>query len=209
MSIRTAAVMLATAALSLLALVPATAGAHTGLRLDPGDGPLTGVTTFTSTTSDGFFLNAPGTGQLGCTNASFDADVVAITAATTIPGQLTAFTAQGCTDTFPVLGFTSCHLHDKVSLHVTSTPTGGTVRLTDPVLRCETTGVGACYFTSAIASGIYTNATSTLAFENVAYGPIAATSDSLGASCGNGGTWSVTFTHVVAGTATQTLTVRQ
>lgn len=206
MSIRTTAVLLATAA---LAMVPTTAAAHTGLRLDPGDVPLPAPTTFTSTTSDGFFLDAPGTGQLGCTNASFDIDASVITSATSIPGQLTALTAQGCTDSFPVLTFTSCHLHNKVGVRIASTPTGGTVTLTDPVLRCPTAVMGACYFTSAVAGGVYDNATSVLAFENVAYTPIAATSDSLGASCGAGGTWSVTFTHVVGGTANQTLTIRQ
>jgi hypothetical protein len=209
MSIRTAAVLLATAALAVPALVPATAGAHTDLRLDPGDVPLPPPTTFTSTSSHGFFLNAPGTGQLGCTNASFDADVSSITSATSIAGQLTAFTAQGCTDSFAI-NFTACHLHNKVGLHVTSTVTGGTVTLTDPVLRCATTTPGVCYFTAATAVGVYTNATSALAFENVPYIRVAPTSDGLPAtSCGNGGTWSVTFTHLVGGTANQTLTIRQ
>lgn len=209
MSIRPAAALLAAAAaLALSALASATAGAHTELRLDPGDVPLPAPTTFTSTTSDGFFLDAPGTGQLGCTNASFDVDVAAVTAATPIPGRLTAFTAQGCTDTFPVLTFTSCHLHATASVHITATATGGDVELTDPILRCLTTGVGACYFTSAIATGSYSNATAVLAFEKVPYDRIAATSDALGATCGNGGTWSVTFTHLVGGTANQTLTIR-
>jgi hypothetical protein len=207
MSVRLIAALLTT--IAGLALIPATAGAHTELRLDPGDGPLPAPTTFYSTTSDGFFLNAPGTGQLGCTNASFDADVSFITSATSITGSLTAFTATGCTDSFSVPNFTSCHLHSKVGLRVTSTPTGGTVALTDPILRCGSLPMGACYFTSAVANGIYTNATSVLAYENVAYTPIAVTSDSLGASCGTGGTWSVTFTHIVGGTANQTLTIRQ
>lgn len=207
MSIRTFAALLTT--LAGLALVPATAGAHTELRLDPGDVPLPPPTTFTSTTSHGFFLNAPGTGQLGCANASFDADVSFITSATSITGQLTAFTAQGCTDSFSVPNFTSCHLHNKVGLRITSTASGGTIALTDPILRCGSLPMGACYFTSAIAVGVYTNTPSVLAFENVAYTPIAATSDSLGASCGTGGTWSVTFTHLVGGTANQTLTIRQ
>jgi hypothetical protein len=209
MSVRTATVTLVTAAVALLALVPATAGAHIGLRLDPGDVPLPQPTTFFSTTSDGFFLNAPGTGQLGCANASFDADVTTTTSATSIPGQLTAFTAQGCTDSFSVPNFTSCHLHNKVGLVITSTVSGGTVALTDPILRCGSLPMGACYFTSAVATGVYTNATSVLAFENVAYTPVAETSDSLGASCGTGGTWSVTFTHIVGGTVNQTLTIRQ
>jgi hypothetical protein len=207
MSVRLIAALLTT--IAGLALIPVTASAHTELRLDPGDVPLPAPTTFYSTTSDGFFLNAPGTGQLGCANASFDIDVSAITSTTSIAGQLTAFTAQGCTDSFPVLSFTSCHLHNMVGVRIASTPTGGTVTLTDPVLRCGTMGVGACYFTSAVAGGVYTNATSVLAYENVAYTPIAVTSDSLGASCGTGGTWSVTFTHIVGGTANQTLTIRQ
>jgi hypothetical protein len=207
MSIRTIAALLAT--IAGLALIPATAGAHTGLRLDPGDAPLPTPTTFSNTTSDGFFLNAPGTGQLGCATASFDIDASTNTAATSITGQLTAFTAQGCTDSFPVPSFTSCHLHNKVGVRITSTPTGGTVTLIDPILRCPTALMGACYFTSAVANGIYTNATSVLAFENVAYNPVAETSDSLGAGCGGGGTWSVTFTHITGGTVNQTLTIRQ
>ncbi|WP_445151791.1 hypothetical protein [Baekduia sp. Peel2402] len=208
MSIRQLAAPLVATTLILLALGATAASAHTTLRTDPGNVLIAQPTTVRATTSDVFTLFAPGTGQLDCVNASFDLEALVNTSATAIPATLTAFTATGCTDTFPVLGFTGCHLHVNARVHITANSMGGgDFRVTDPVLRCATTGVGACYFTSAVANGAYDNATASLKFANVPYTPIAATPDALGATCGNGGTWSVVFTHVIGGTAGQTLTV--
>jgi hypothetical protein len=208
MSIRRLAAPVVATTLILLTLGATAAAAHTTLRTDPGNVLIAQPTTARATTSDGFTLVSPGTGQLGCTNASFDLEALVNTSATAIPATLTAFTATGCTDTFPVLGFTGCHLHANARVHITANSMGGgDFRVTDPILRCPTAAVGACYFTSTVADGAYDNATASLKFANVPYTPVATTPDALGASCGANGTWSVVFTHVIGGTAGQTLTV--
>jgi hypothetical protein len=208
MSIRRLAAPLVATTLILLALGATAASAHTTLRTDPGNVLIAQPTTVRSTTSDVFTLVSPGNGQLDCVNASFDLEALVNTSATAIPATLTAFTATGCTDTFPVVNFTGCHLHANARVHITANSMGGAdFRVTDPVLRCVNAGIGACYFTSTVANGVYDNATASLKFPNVPYTPIAATPDALGATCGGAGTWSVVFTHVIGGTAGQTLTV--
>jgi hypothetical protein len=211
LSTRRLAALCAAAAFALLAVGAATAGAHTVLRTDPGGGVLVGPNTVTSTTSDGFKLVDPAVGTLSCALASFDIDVAGNTSATTIPGVTTALTAQNCVDTFPAVIFTSCHLENTAAVHIGATTDGnGVFRITDPTLRCGVAGAAAaCYFTAPVANGVYSNATATLAFENVPYQWAAPTGDALGPGpCGNNGTWSVTFTHVVQNITNQTLTVR-
>ena len=90
MSIRRLPAPLAAAAAILLALGATAASAHTTLRIDPGDVLIPPPTTITSTTSDTFTLLAPGTGQLDCTQASFDLDALVPTSATAIPAPAIA-----------------------------------------------------------------------------------------------------------------------
>ena len=209
MSIAKTTVLAALAALGLLLAVAASAPAHTALRTDPGSQPFVGPTGITSTASSDFTLQTQ-TGTITCQRSSFTADAGANTGAEGVTGQLTALTAQSCTDTLPQVNIVSCHLENQPVVHIfADLRIGGTFLLTDPILRCGlANGVNACYYTSPTAPGQYDNVASVLAFENVPANPVMATQDAVPAApCGDAGRWSVTYQHVVQELTNSTLTV--
>jgi hypothetical protein len=213
MSRRKWALVAALTALSLLAVAAATASAHTELRLDPGNGPFTGVTTVQSTPgtpTDAFALTLPGLGTLTCTTNYIEAHVAAHTSPTTITGGVTALTFQDCTDTIPFINLASCHLDATSPLHIEAVFGGANWDLTDPILRCLQAGMptATCSYTAAVARGNFVNADSSLRFANVAVTHVA-TSGDLGALCGNNGVWSTAFTHIAQVGTNKTLTVTQ
>jgi hypothetical protein len=112
MLIRKTAIVAALAALGLLAL-SASASASTAIRTDPGGALLTGSTTLTNTSSTPFIYSMAGFGTITCSQVSFDADLSSRSGATNVAGSLTALTLTSCTDTIPVLTYTSCHLHGQ------------------------------------------------------------------------------------------------
>ena len=210
MSISRQAVLAAITALGLLLVGATSAPAHTVLRTDPGDQPLIGPTSITNTSSGHFTLQTQ-TGVVTCVNSTFTADVTSNTGIQSIPGQLTALTAVGCTDTLPEVTITSCHLENRPTLHITADlPNGGTILLTDPILRCANVGTtNACYYTSPVAPGQFDNFQSELTYQNIPTNPVLATPDALPAGpCGDFGAWSVTYTHVVQELTNRTLTVQ-
>jgi hypothetical protein len=209
MVIRKLASLAVIAALGLLA-GSTSASAHTALRTDPGNLPLSGSTTITNTTSDHWTLSTQA-GTVTCQQASFDIDAHTHTGNPSIAGTLTELTFQSCTDTILSVNILSCHLHLSTlpTVTITSGPGGGTVVFGHLILRCVTTTPGrACYYTSLTAAGSYNNATSSLHFANVAATAVTATTDAIPPlNCGNNGTWGVTFTHVVQGGTNRTITI--
>jgi hypothetical protein len=209
MSISKPAVLAVIAALGLLLVGAVSASAHTVLRTDPGGQPLIGPTQIAPTSGDHFTIQTQ-TGFVTCATSTFTADVNGNTSPTSIPGRLTRFTAQGCTDSLPAVNITSCHLENLPALHITADISiGGTFLITDPILRCAlANGINACYYTSPVAPGQFDNLSSELTFKNVPAIPLVATQDGLPPGpCGHSGAWSVTFTHVVQELTNQTLTV--
>ena len=197
------------AALGLLLVGAASAPAHTVLRTDPGNQPFIGPPGITNTASSDFTLQTQ-TGIITCQTSTFTADVKANTGVEGITGQLTALTALGCTDTLPQVNIVSCHLENQPAVHISANITiGGTFLLTDPTLRCAlANGVNACYYTSPVAPGQFSNVAGELAFENVPANPVMATPDAVpSAPCGDIGRWSVTYRHVVQELSNFTLTV--
>lgn len=107
-----------------------------------------------------------------------------------------------------MLNLTSCRGHGAFpTIYATATAGGGIVTIGDSVSRCSFSGTsGACYFTSPFTTGIANNATSSIAFTNVATSHVAGTSDDLGSICNDNGSFSVTLTHGV-NQSNQTLTI--
>jgi hypothetical protein len=209
MLIRKAAIVAALAALSLLAL-SAPASASTAIRTDPGGALLTGSTTLTNTSSTPFIYTMAALGTITCNQVSFDADLSSRSSATSLGGSLTALTFTSCTDTIPVLTYTSCHLHGQVPTVsiLASNDTGGVFTFSDSILRCGISGsaTNACFYTFATALGLGSNAASTVVFNNVALSAVG-TSGSLGAACGTSGSASWTLNHIVQGGTNRTVTV--
>jgi hypothetical protein len=203
------ALIAAIAALGLLALGSASAPASTTLRTDPGGGLLSGSTTVTSTSNEPVVMPL-NLGTVTCNSLKFDADVTSNSSATSIAGTLTGLTLTSCTDTIPVISVGSCHASTTPAVSITANDTGGHMNLTDVLVRCPVAGgPNACYFTAATATGVELNATSSLAYTNVAtVYPASNPADGLGGNiCGATGTFSATLTHLVQGGTNATLTI--
>lgn len=200
----------AIAATGLLSIV-SSATASSALRTDPGGALLTGSTTLTNTSSTPFVYTVAGLGNLTCNQATFDADAAANTSATSISATVTAFTLTSCTDTIPVITFTGCHLRSTATpgMTITAGPdTGGTFRFNDLSFRCNVSGgTSGCDWTMGSATGTYTNATSALAFSNVAMTHVTGGTGDLGSLCGTSASASWTYTHVVQGGTNSTVTL--
>jgi hypothetical protein len=211
MFIRKLAALAAIAALSLLALGAMSASASTALRTDPSGGRLTGSTTITNTTSHPAVLQTD-KGTVTCNSTKFDADVTSNNSATSISGTLTQLTFTTCTDTIPVVAINSCHLAtgNTPSVSIAANATGGHVTLTDVLARCVVAGsASGCYYTGATATGVATNATSVLSYNNIsAIYPVTNPADGIGAAiCGTNALFSVTLTHIVQGGTNATITI--
>ena len=209
MFIRKLATLAAIAALGLLVLGAASASAHTVLRTDPGNSPLSGATQFTNTTSDHWTLSTLA-GNITCSQASVTFDTTTHTGNPVINGTLTNLTFQNCTDTLIAVNIISCHLHASTipTVSIIAIAGGAQVTFGHLILRCATNAAQACYYTSATSVGIYNNATASLHFSNIAANAVSPTTDAVApANCGTNGNWSVTFTHIVQSTTNRTLTV--
>lgn len=209
MSMRRLAPAAVAAAIVLLTLGAASSPAATTVRTDPGGSLLTGPTTLRST-SGGPAVITTSTGQITCTQASFDAHLTANVSSSIIGGGLTALTFTTCTDTVPAIAIEDCTLHAPTlpQVRLTSTAGGGTFTVLDPTVRCKVAGAGtACYFTLGTMTGTLNNAASTLTFTNVPVTTVTPTADGLPVGvCGNGGFLSVQFRHIVDD-ANRTVTV--
>jgi hypothetical protein len=202
MSIRRLAALAAVAAISLLALGSASASATTALRTVPGGALLTGNTIRNA--GSGPAVLTTGAGTLTCQQTLVDVDVNTNTSATSITGKLTSVTSTSCTDTILAVNITSCRLHPPSvpTVTIVAGAGGGTVTLTDPVIRCVTTGSGACYYTASSAVGQFSNATGTITFTNVPYAGIGVagtspTTDAIAAAnCGGNGFYSAELRHI-------------
>jgi hypothetical protein len=165
------------------------------------DETATAPSSITSTSSDPVTLTFAGLGTITCTRMTFSADVGA-GGGTTIAGTLTAFGFDGCTDTIPVINYSTCSLHGPMPT-VTLTATGasgGTVTLSPTFVFCPISGSSSgCYFQLPDATGTFTNTTHALAFTNVAmtHSVPTGTTNDLGSLCGSGVTMSGTLTQLV------------
>jgi hypothetical protein len=210
MSIRKLAVNAAIVGLVALAGGVAPAAATTALRTDPGGALLTGTTTLRAA-SGGSFTSTSSFGMNGCSQASFDADVRSNTSATSITGTLTALSFTSCAGSFGVVTtFQGCSLDPDApfpTIHLIAGAGGGTVTIGDVTVRCSLMGgSGFCYFTASSAVGSLANGPSTLTYTFVPFAPVSGTT-SLGALCGDSGSWAWTFTHIVQGGTNRTVTV--
>jgi hypothetical protein len=206
MLIRKTAIVAALAALGLLAL-SASASASTAIRTDPGGALLTGSTTLTNTSSTPFIYSMAGFGTITCSQVSFDADLSSRSGATNVAGSLTALTLTSCTDTIPVLTYTSCHLHGQApTVSILANDNSGVFTFGDTILRCGISGsAGACFYTFASAFGVGSTV-STISFNSVGLSAVG-TSGSLGSVCGASGSASWTLNHIVQGGTNRTVTV--
>jgi hypothetical protein len=190
----------------------ASASASTALRADLGGALLSGSTTVTNTTSDPATWTLAGTGAVTCSQTFIDANVSRSSSATSIPGTLAAFTFTSCTDTIPVITYSSCALspvHPLPSVQISaSNDTGGTLTINDLTYRCSIMGstTSFCYFTAGAARGNGNNATSTLWFPSVGVAVVGG-SGSLGFACGSSATLSFFLRHIVQGGTSRTVTV--
>src|ERR1044071_3962496 len=133
MSLRKTALVAATAALSLASVGTASA---TTLNTDPGNVPFaTGTVTFKNTSSGTATLTTA-LGNITCTTAHVQASANNNHAAT-LTGTLNQLTLTSCTDTIPLLTFSSCHLHGPTpGIRITSTDTtSGSVSIFDMTIR--------------------------------------------------------------------------
>jgi hypothetical protein len=141
-----------------------------------------------------------------------DADLGANKSVTTsITGSLTSLTFTSCTDTILALNISSCRLHPVgavPTVQLTAAAGNGVVQLAGVVERCATSATQACYYSLPTVAGTLTNASSSIAFVDVPYAPIAtSTTDAVAAAnCGTTGNLSFTLTHIVQST-NQTVTV--
>jgi hypothetical protein len=207
MSIRKLALVVATAAVGLLAVGFGSASATT-LATDPGSVPFPTSTVSITNTTSGTSLLTTSLGNLTCTNTKFVA-TVNNNHATTLTGTLGQLTFSSCTDTIPVLTISSCAMHGaSPTVHIMSTsPTTGSVNLTDVGVRCAFTSGGACYFTAGVANGVANNTTSTISYTSVGAVGITGTSDNLGILCPSSGTFSTSLTHIVEVGTNRTVTI--
>src|ERR1044071_7750399 len=165
MSLRKTALVAATAALSLASVGTASA---TTLNTDPGNVPFaTGTVTFKNTSSGTATLTTA-LGNITCTTAHVQASANNNHAAT-LTGTLNQLTLTSCTDTIPLLTFSSCHLHGPTpGIRITSTDTtSGSVSIFDMTIRCGVTSGAACYVTGASANGVADNVDSTISYTGV------------------------------------------
>jgi hypothetical protein len=180
----------------------------TTLRTDPGNVSFpTGNVTIKNTAS-GTALLTTSVGNFACTTAHLQATINNNHAAT-LTGTLSQLTLTSCTDTIPLLTFSSCHLHGAApTVAITANGTGGSFNLTDVGLRCSFTSPGgACYFTAATANGTANNAASSISYTGVAWNGIPGTADSLGGLCFSSATFSVVLNHIVEAGTNRTVTV--
>ena len=207
MSLRHFATLAAVAALGLLVLGSSSASATTVLRTDPGGGLLTGSTTIRNTTA-GTAVFETSAGTITCNQTFFDADVDSNSGATSITGRLTTLTFTSCTDTTLFLNFLDCTLHaaSTPTVRITGTAGGGTITLSDTVVRCAV-GLTACYFTTVNATGAAVNATSSIDL-TASLTAVAPTTDAIPAgNCGSTAALTWRLTHIVSATnATVTVT---
>lgn len=214
MSIRKLTLLTAVAAVGLMGLATTSASASTALRTDPGGSLLTGSTTITNTASDTSTRVFSGLGTIHCAQTFADIDVHGRTSPTSITGTLTGLTFTSCTDTLPVIQYTSCALSPTSPfpvVHITATnDQGGTVQITDETIRCSIQGAGTsfCYYTMTSSSniGAFVNAPSTLTFSGVVLHHVTGSGD-LGAICGAQGAFNTTLTHLVQGGTNRTITI--
>jgi hypothetical protein len=204
MSVRKMTMLLAVAALGVCAMAAGTASASTFLRADPSGTALSSGATIMNGASDPFTVTFPGTGTLTCTTSTFAATVGASGGAT-VSATLDQLTIEGCTDTIPVINYTSCHAAatlPTITLTGTSATTG-TILLADTTLFCAVSGTtSGCYYTMASASGAWNS--SSVAFSNVSMTHTTGTGD-LGSLCFTSGTVGVTWTDMTSAGSTVTL----
>jgi hypothetical protein len=198
MTTRNLAAAVVAAALGVLVLGAAVAPAAVTVRTDPGGALLTGPTTLRNTTSDVAAISTPA-GNLTCTQASFDAHLTANVSSSIIGGGLTALTLTACSDTLPTVNIEECALHAPADVRLTSTAGGGDFTVIDPTIRCKLVSQNvACYYTFGALRGFLGNSPSALTFTSIAVTTVTATADALSTTlCGNGGQFSVAFTHIV------------
>lgn len=190
-----------------------TAPAATTLRTDPGGALLSGPTTLTNTSSDPLQVTGfGGVGGFNCSQSSFDADVSRNSSATSITGTLTSLTFTSCAGGLGGTALRSCALSaDDPSpiIHFDGRSNGGLVVVDDPTLQCATSSPTAfCYYTAPPAMvGMQLNAPSTLSYPSPVGFVTASGTGSLGAACGTGGFFTWTFTHIVQGFTSRTITI--
>jgi hypothetical protein len=93
-------------------------------------------------------------------------------------------------------------------VRLTSTAGGGDFTVIDPTVRCKLVSQNiACYYTFGDLAGFLSNVPSMLTFTNTPVTTVMPTGDALSpAMCGSGGSFNVTFTHIVDD-ANRTITV--
>ena len=152
-------------------------------------------------------------GTIGCT-ASTGIVTVGPSGGATVAAVGDSLSFSGCTDTIPIIDFSSCTLAGPApTATVTATgATGGTVVFVGTYAFCKVTGAPTgCYYGAIGATGTASNTGATLAYNNVSVThevPPGATGD-LGGLCGNTGFFAVTFTDLAGGSPSATVVLNQ
>ena len=200
--------------LGLLAVGTTTAAADTTVVFDTGDGtfhpePVNG--TARPTSGGPATLTLSGLGTITCGSANFTAQFTTTTGAPAA-AQLTALTFTSCTDTVPVITFSSCHLDGTApAIAITASGTaGGTFAMGATTVRCGVSGTtSACYYQATAPVGTWVNSPSSLSFSGAAllHTVPGGTTGDLGSLCGTTGSESFSLGHAV-NEQNRTLTIR-